>query len=529
MDRILGVRRLDRLPLCLGIIWFTFTCCTLSLNFWAPQASISPLLQVMNGPQKSGIITTKRQHTVVTGAAATTPGSNSSTTVLIVNDALEWQSGCQRWRGVMTESQIHHSLRQPPPTGLLVTLLHGRKKHQAMACHTLPTQLIHFVEPHGSMDVLLVVSGGGKQLTINYIIGCLQLSPSGGEKHERTWNNLDGTTLITFQFLSQSNKTTIYLGVTDMHYPKYIQLNPQILNEPIVNARCQVGDDPNYIQGTRWYANEFLHLSILSNYDYWIKLDTDVIFTQTIAFHMLQDMRHRRAIFGHTGEYQEEAVRQCSNGIVKAVYDFFPGRTNGSTEWLEATKYKSFCSPDVKIVQRDSDQYYANFVIGQVEFWQSAPVLEFATFLSEYHPGYFRYRWTDQIFYHYAMGMFVGPDFTSAVASYVELRCAPNYNCWMSSHWFPNPPPGMASVDLCWNGGSFLHTKNVVGMAWTSPLFATAVAERRHVLFQSHYKYNRIACFQKAKNATTIMTKPPPLFMVKKINRASVKVANISL
>ena len=65
---------------------------------------------------------------------------------------------------------------------------------------------------------------------------------------------------------------------------------------------------------------------------------------------------------------------------------------------------------------------------------------DFGRFLSEFQPGFFRYRWTDQTFFHFALGLFAGPDFRTFVADYTELRCFP-WSCWWERDIYTWPHP----------------------------------------------------------------------------------------
>jgi hypothetical protein len=104
----------------------------------------------------------------------------------------------------------------------------------------------------------------------------------------------------------------------------------------------------------------------------------------------------------------------------------------------------------------DVDWYYTNFIIGKVDFWQSHWVRHFSDYLSEYPKGFFSYRWTDQIFWHNAMGLFL-KDYSKYVVDYTNLRCMPDPNCWYSSYNFQQF--GQNAWHRCDNKGYFLHAK----------------------------------------------------------------------
>jgi hypothetical protein len=120
------------------------------------------------------------------------------------------------------------------------------------------------------------------------------------------------------------------------------------------------------------------------------------------------------------------------------------------------------------VTEVDVDLYYTNFVVLRTAFWQSEPILKFARYLSNVEPGFFRFRWTDQIFFHHAMALFLGPDFTDHVVDYTPLRCASSATCWTA------PYDGK-----CANGGYFYHGK--MASVWRNMVLDAMNAPRKKV------------------------------------------------
>jgi hypothetical protein len=334
--------------------------------------------------------------------------------------------------------------------------------------------------PHG-LDILFVVSGGLESKTI---IDCLDLTARDNGRH--TWNNLDGTIIITDEYRVMTvtagvpHTTRVFLAETPVHYPVYIQQNTSILTEPIQPPMCQA--DPNYIQGTRWYTNEMLHLGILHEYEYWVKLDPDIVFNKAIPIHLLHDMKIRGAVFAHSAEYPAAVVSPCSDHIVDAIREFQQQYQHQAP--LDPSWDGHMCSTN-PCLQVNSDRYYTNFIIGETSYFQSRRVLELGRFLSEYANGFFRHRWTDQIFFHFALGLFLA-DFQDYVVDYTEFRCAPLTNCWMSSLELK----GFSS--FCDNAGYFLHTKNVLKWAhrWNRHMVRKEPLERGLVPYKTMYVHD---------------------------------------
>jgi hypothetical protein len=322
-------------------------------------------------------------------------------------------------------------------------------------CRFFPSQWQHLIRPQG-WDVLIVIGSIAKDhksqqqsnMFKEQLKSCLYLKQLQ-QLPPQTWYNLDGSTMTTlaYQILPpnltnatpEHDTNLIFLAESELVMPRYIQANESLLKVPMEPRQCRAPKP--YVLGTKWYVNEMLHLSILQQYDYFIKLDTDVVFLEPLPLNLLHDMTIRRAVFGHTGQYPNHVTAPCGRGIVQAVHDYLQQTSGAGIP----------CSRDHPSLRKDADLYYTNFIIGRTDFFQSPSVLHFARFLAEYPLGYFRYRWTDQIWFHFAMGLQIADNFEQAVADYSEFRCAPHQNCWMTVHYYNH--------DRCDNGGVFFHTK----------------------------------------------------------------------
>ena len=423
------------------------------------------------------------------------------------------------------------STSSKPPTGLVVTLLAStddrRESHETFRriCKVLPKQIEFFVEPQG-LDMLLVIEENNNQLwTVDKFVSCLRLTPVSSsvaaaatttttttaetatatattvsiddgndgptDTKNKTWTNLDGTNMTATPYRYEAYSTisshssptsssdpsnrfsTIYISTVRLRHPSYVQLNPSILQQPIIPPSCEASRQ--YIQATRWYTREMLHLGILQDYDYFFKVDTDIIFVDAIPFHLLYDMdrrgrddgnndQRRDIVFGHTAQYHPKGSKTCALGI-KHVVDQYIEYVAGTRNGLEHDRRQHTvqskwngqrCSNSPELMS-DVDWYYTNFIIGKVDFWQSREVLQFSNFLNEHPEGFYKYRWTDQIFWHHAMGLFI-EDYEKHVVGYTNLRCMPDPNCWYSSYNLKTY--GADAWHRCDNNGFFLHPKN---------------------------------------------------------------------
>jgi hypothetical protein len=309
---------------------------------------------------------------------------------------------------------------------------------------------------------LLLLIEESKGWTAQSFLSCLRLEPIPDTN--RTWQNLDGTNLTTVSYhmdpyrmnrQPKQHQATIYVAIIKTEFPQYIQNDPSLLQNPITPKPCEA--PRRYIQATRWYTREMLHLGILHDYDYFLKLDTDILFLDTIPFHLLKDMKRKHAIMGHTAEYHPRGSKTCARGIRHAVINFTQTMEAAMPSSSRMSNWRGSSCSSTPELEWDVDWYYTNFVIFETKFWQSPWILRFANFLSEFPLGFFAYRWTDQIFWHQAMGLFLA-NYTQHVVDYTNLRCMPNPNCWFSSYDFQTYGPD--AWHRCDNGGYFLHPKD---------------------------------------------------------------------
>jgi hypothetical protein len=377
------------------------------------------------------------------------------------SDKVAWDdNGCQVRADPLSPDRIQEVLKSPPPTAIAATLLQNSNHNDLLrkppqynfVCNNVPTQHTYLFEPHG-MDLLVLLEIKG--VSMHDIVTCLVLQ-SIGNNNVCVWTNLDGTTLMTQEYCSESGWGQVYLADFEMPYPDYVKRNMTILKEKM--EACPSPHD--YIQGTRYYSGEALQLGILKGYDYFLKVDTDVFMNATIPFNMLHDMRIQGSIYGHTGDYTN-GDSTCCIGIKAVRLEFKKMATDLTLhpEWVSKISWKGPCSGGVAKFERSVDEYYSNFIIMETKFWQSEPVRAFGKYFNEIYPGFFRYRWTDQPFFAMAMGLFVGPDFQKYTTNYTDLRCKHHPECcYFWGNWAQNRTH-------CQSGGYFHHSKGI--KKWT--------------------------------------------------------------
>ena len=419
---------------------------------------------------------------------------------------LQWSNGCQEWINDKTTQRDRNPLEETSslPTGIVVTLVmipdekHYQKGMRTLLCNALASQMMHLLGPQ-QWDLLLLLTTNTTAAVATTITPfrtiqqCLNLSThtdeesdedAKGPPHQRVWNNLDGSNLTATLYHyhvghdddnGKKIATRVYLATYRPQWPWYMQQQNTTTtnnNNGSSNQKLVVTEvDPpecnaprSYIQSTRWYTNEMLHLSILQEYDYFIKLDLDIFMERTIPIDMLHDMKQRRAVVGHTAAFPEGLGTDCAKGIVKAVQEYLDRHNHSihhdATREIHKESWQGrYCTEkhDTWELATDTDLYYTNFFIGLVEFWTQPAVLDLARYLSEYREGFFRHRWTDQIFWHQAMGLFLKSKKQQHVADYTAFRCSVEPNCWRAVFF---EDLYTDSYHRCDNGGYFRHEKN---------------------------------------------------------------------
>jgi hypothetical protein len=399
----------------------------------------------------------------------------------------EMKDGCWAWEGPLSQKAVKQVLSEPPPKGIVLTMVTGSVPKEYV-CAFFPSHFEYFLQPQG-LDMLYVLPHDDEP-TKQQILNCLNLSDQKPVNY-RIWHNLDGSKLKAWEYTCDNmilkNSTTInnvkpisvFLAETEVELPQYVKNNPATLNHKIKNPGCQAS--VNYIQGTRWYIYEFLHLSILKEYEYFLKIDNDVVFRKRLEIHLLHDMKIRGAVFGHTARFADKMRMPCGERSTDSLQDFRDhyqsiksiwnshGEAEASSlisdknrsvlhlDWIRNSGWNgNICSVDHPKMHMPHDLYYTNLIVGRTDYFQSPEVLALGQFMSEYPHGFFENRWGDQIFWHFALGCFI-PNFEDfVVADYSDLRCAPLKNCWSIFDYGQFPQPQL----LCDNGGIFSHTKD---------------------------------------------------------------------
>jgi hypothetical protein len=183
---------------------------------------------------------------------------------------------------------------------------------------------------------------------------------------------------------------------------------PVELGRPMEPDDCIIGD-VGYVQGTRMYTYHLWQLALVQQVDFVFKVDYDIWFHNHIPFNLMVDMAAQDAVFAHSGEF---AGGECSCSY----------RMNLFVEGYSMLIDKRACS-QAEDYWENCDRYYTNFVGMRRDFWSSPEVLGFALAANMFPEGFWHHRWTDQTFFHRAIGMVLAQD-RQHVRDYSQYRCA---------------------------------------------------------------------------------------------------------
>ena len=136
---------------------------------------------------------------------------------------------------------------------------------------------------------------------------------------------------------------------------------------------CHRKHNLSYSIANRYYTHQMLSLKILSDYDYFMKVDADVRAMKPIY---IQPLLHKGIVFIHTSKFPQDNPL-CNKDALKFAQSYC---------------HNQWSSPHTI--------YYGNFIIGWLGLFTSPEVLDF----SDHHwKNGWEYRWTDQTFWQYAL------------------------------------------------------------------------------------------------------------------------------
>jgi hypothetical protein len=152
-----------------------------------------------------------------------------------------------------------------------------------------------------------------------------------------------------------------------------------------------------YIAMNTWYTYHGLQLDLLDYFDYWLKIDYDVVWSEDMTHDLRKLFFDARALFIHTeiGHDPPEMVK----GVATVRNDFLAAerRRCGGRVYPRAVGQPFYEDP--------SSTFYGNFIGGWLGFLTSPEVAAFGK-LWNASPFIWKRRWGDQQFWCQALGLF---------------------------------------------------------------------------------------------------------------------------
>mmetsp|Transcript_1043 Transcript_1043/g.3839 ORF Transcript_1043/g.3839 Transcript_1043/m.3839 type:complete len:381 (+) Transcript_1043:272-1414(+) len=280
--------------------------------------------------------------------------------------------------------------------------------------------LLHTDEPEVLVNTLKLAYQSWRKFLLNQIdlylvlssdfpIGANELTEDLGMSINQVFNG-------TYQFKSTN-------------YEVRIKENEFVIRTPYSVDTLYTCKGPNdkkgfsrfYVEGNAWYTYQLFrdHGLFLKNYSFFLKIDYDVFLFKPIYSRIINAFSDTRTIFIHAGLAVHHG---CANKFDLKTVEYL----RSESREIKTASMSAYDSKGNKVkihLPSESDVYYGNFVGGTIRFFGSSEVLKYAEFLFRTN-GYFLFRWTDQAYWHNALGVHI-KNFQARVYSMEDLRFKP--------------------------------------------------------------------------------------------------------
>lgn len=179
-------------------------------------------------------------------------------------------------------------------------------------------------------------------------------------------------------------------GVDILFQPIVITLPRYYMNNPTI-PNCDGRPWPlSYaMYSGAVFSYHLMELPILSKYEFYMKVDTDIEFSSNIPFDISEDMNTRNCLVGHTSIL---GSGNCEEGNVKALLQ------GANYLGLHAPKSVGYdwCNQNGE-GNKGSVIFYGNFLVFSMKIILHPDVVKLRQYMyEEFTDGYFTHRWGDQ-------------------------------------------------------------------------------------------------------------------------------------
>lgn len=147
--------------------------------------------------------------------------------------------------------------------------------------------------------------------------------------------------------------------------------------------------DLDYCWMNRFRTLDMYQHDALRDFNYFVQLDTDLYVEKPLPYDPIKIMAMKAAVFGFKYSNIRGAVKDCNEGLHKAVDEYFT-RSNVKRVYIPPL----------------GAQYQGNFNIGDLNFLRSEIYLKFARFINDELTGVYTSRWGDQLYLPLVIGAY---------------------------------------------------------------------------------------------------------------------------
>jgi len=193
-----------------------------------------------------------------------------------------------------------------------------------------------------------------------------------------------------------------------------------------------------YVEGNAWYTYQLFldHKLFLKRYNFFLKIDYDIFFFKPMYQKIKEAFMDENILFLHGGTLYNEKCSKRAREVSNSYLKIHNQTSKTTIIRAENSKGAIFTIQ----IPSSSDLYYGNFIGGKLGFFSSAHVLRYAKYMF-IHGEYFKTRWTDQAYWHNALGIHA-ENLNRKIKSFEKFRFGRPFSA---------------------EPGSFIHTKNLQG------------------------------------------------------------------
>lgn len=314
----------------------------------------------------------------------------------------------------------------------------------------------HMLQPHNSTLLLLLarhytVADAGEARAYARALGLSPVECDSGAQppqpcaRARLLELDEGYELYSFSTARAPLPSYALVGVVTLPEPEWVRALPE--GASLAEWRTPGCNHAKfaYVQSNNFYVHHLFRLRVLDFFDFFVKVDTDVHVLARLPTSPAAELHRQRAPLAFTSKWPFFDVPSCAMGLNALLEEYLANETarcseleasasSGSSAAAAAAPKSNYnhmhgpggdvhtagAAPRRRVVAAAEDTtwwvtekmaFYGNFVAGWLGFWASPEVMHFSAAWYAHPRGQWVHRWTDQQFWHRALGLVsVGPE-----------------------------------------------------------------------------------------------------------------------